>query len=93
MKDKLVKVVKSKKEGKKYTAVFQSGKETSFGAKGYEDFTQHKDENRKRLYRKRHQKDLKPKDPRRAGYLSMEILWSKPTLKEGIKHYKQKYNM
>jgi len=93
MKDKLVKVVKSKKPTKKYDAHFQSGKVTSFGAKGMDDFTKSKNVEQKNRYRKRHKKDLKTGDPRRAGYLSYEILWSKPTLREGIKEYKRKYGM
>lgn len=93
MKDKLIKVVKSKDPKKKYEAVFSSGKRTKFGSKGYEDFTTHKDVERMKRYRKRHEKDLKTGDPTRAGYLSMDILWSKKTLKEGIEYYKKKHNM
>lgn len=35
-------------------------------------------------YRKRHEHD--PKSINTAGYWARELLWSKPTLKEAIKH-------
>ena len=40
---------------KKYTAVI-GGRSIHFGASGYEDYTIHKDDKRKELYIKRHEK-------------------------------------
>ena len=40
---------KSTNDNKKYDA-YVEGKKVSFGARGYSDFTQHKDEERKRNY-------------------------------------------
>ena len=94
---KLLKIIPSTNKVKKYTAVFlkDDGKEkkTSFGAKGYSDFTIHKDEKRKASYRSRHQKDLATKDPTRAGFLSYYILWNKTSLKASIADYKRMFNM
>ena len=39
----------------KYLIITAQGKKVRFGAKGYEDFTIHKDEERKQRYIKRHQ--------------------------------------
>lgn len=75
----------------KYIAVFSNGVHTPFGAIGYEDFTMHKDEERRRRYVGRHKKDLQTKNPYRAGYLSMYILWNKPTIEASIKDYNDRF--
>ena len=77
----------------KYVAVFDDGEEVSFGALGYEDFTQHGDKHRKKLYLARHRKRENWNDPKTAGALSRWILWNKPTLKESIKSYIKKFDM
>ena len=46
---------KSTNDNKKYDANVE-GKKVSFGAKGYSDFTQHKDTERKQRYIDRHKK-------------------------------------
>tara|TARA_R110002012_G_scaffold78840_1_gene200760 strand:- start:307 stop:597 length:291 start_codon:yes stop_codon:yes gene_type:complete len=95
---KLIKVIKSDKPLKKWTAIFKKddGKEKkiSFGATGYGDYTLHKDKERRERYRKRHEKDLKTNDPTRAGYLSYYLLWGNSTsLKKNIQDYKKKFNL
>jgi hypothetical protein len=40
----------------KYFIITSSGHKVSFGAKGYQDFTIHKDEDRKQRYINRHKK-------------------------------------
>ena len=65
-------------------------KTVHFGAKGMSDFTKHKDKERRERYIKRHLKDLRTGDPTRAGYLSMYVLWNKPTLKASIADYKKR---
>jgi hypothetical protein len=92
----LTSVEKSPLAGKKWRANFKDGdkrKHTDFGAEGMEDYTMHKDPKRKELYRKRHAKDLNTNDPTRAGYLSMYILWNKPTITESIADYKKMFKM
>jgi hypothetical protein len=90
---KLLKVVPSTNFTKKYDAHFSDGTKTSFGASGYEDYTQHGDVERRRLYRLRHKKDLETGDATRAGFLSFHLLWNKPTLKASIEDYKNRFNM
>ncbi len=46
----IVEIIKSKKPNKKFDAVIDKTKTVSFGAKGYSDFTIHKDEDRKDRY-------------------------------------------
>ena len=77
----------------KYVAVFDSHKKVPFGALGYEDFTQHGDAYRKKLYLNRHRKRENWNDPRTPGALSRWILWNKPTIEASIKHYIKKFDM
>jgi hypothetical protein len=90
---KLLRITESPLKTKKYRAYFDNGKHTDFGAKGYEDFTIHKNPERARLYRARHKKDLETNDPTRAGFLSYYVLWSAPTFDEGLRIYKNKFHM
>ena len=69
-------------------------KTTYFGAKGYSDYTIHKDKERRSRYRKRHKKDLNTNDFTRAGYLSYYILWGEATnLRDAVKAYKKRFNL
>ncbi len=95
---KLIKVVKSKVEGKKYDAHFEMDnrkiKVVPFGAQGYSDFTQHKDTERKALYIKRHKVNEDWSDPTSRGALSRFILWGdSPNIKEAIRLYKERFNL
>jgi len=91
---KLLKVVPSTNFTKKYDAHFSDGTKTSFGDSNYEDYTQHGDVERRRLYRIRHQKDLQTNDPTRASYLSFYILWGDSTsLRTNIASYRRRFNM
>ena len=98
---KLIKVVKSEKEKKKWKAIFKldNGKEktTHFGYYNINDlkndYTLHANKERRERYRKRHEKDLKTNDPTRAGYLSYYLLWNKKTLASSIKDYKKRFKL
>jgi len=90
---KLLKVEKLYNDEKKYKAIFDDGKEVKFGASGYQDFTIHRNIIKKNSYISRHSKDLDTNDPRKPGYLSMYMLWNKPTLKESIADYKKRFNL
>ena len=64
-------------------------KTTLFGRRGYEDYTIHKDKDRRERYRTRHAKDLRTQDPTRAGFLSYYLLWGPSTsLSQNIRYYK-----
>jgi len=74
----------SKKSDKKYDAVIDGKKTVSFGAKGYSDFTQHKNIERKQRYINRHKKAENWNDPTTAGFYAKNVLWSKPTLSSSV---------
>lgn len=89
---KLVKLIRAKPP-KKWMAVFEKNGKTYhrwFGAHGYEDYTMHKNRERRDKYRLRHRKDLRTKDPMRAGYLSYFILWNKVSLRSSVKDYRRR---
>lgn len=87
---KLVSITKSPVAGKKWRATFSDDTTTDFGATGYSDYTKHRDKERRESYIARHKSDLATGDPTRAGYLSMFILWNKPTLEASIADYKRR---
>lgn len=92
---KLVKLIRAKPP-KKWMAVFEKNGKTYhrwFGAHGYEDYTMHKDRERRERYRNRHLKDLRTKDPMRAGYLSYFVLWNKTSLEASLKDYKRRLDV
>ncbi len=78
----------------KYTAIFDDGSKTSFGHQDYEDYTQHHDKERRANYRRRHEGDLRTQDPKRAGFLSMYLLWGDSTsLARNLADYKRRFKM
>jgi hypothetical protein len=96
----MVKVVitKSTVKGKKYTAIFYDKdkkiKTTHFGQAGADDYTLSRDKEQRTRYRNRHEKDLKTRDYKRAGFLSYYILWGESTsIKQNIKSYKSRFNL
>jgi hypothetical protein len=78
----------------KYTAIFDDGTRTSFGHQDYQDYTQHHDKERRRLYRERHATDLRTHDPKRAGFLSYYLLWGDSiSLEKNLSDYKKRFNL
>ena len=58
----------------KYYIITASGKKIYFGAKGYSDYTIHKDPERKGRYLKRHEGDGKTVDTN--GFWATNLLWN-----------------
>ena len=83
---------KSTNNDKKYDA-YVEGKKVSFGARGFSDFTQHKDIERKQRYIDRHKKNENWNDLKTAGAWSKGILWNKPTIRESIASMEKKFNI
>ena len=75
---KLYTVYKSELASKKYDVYIMNTtgrvKKVPFGAKGYSDFTIHKDKDRRERYRSRHAND-KLDDPTKSGFWSWYALW------------------
>ena len=79
---------------KKYM-VKVGNKTIHFGAKGYEDYTTHKDPLRKQRYINRHKnnEDWSIQGIQTAGFWSRWLLWSEPTLKESIQKIENKFGV
>lgn len=93
---KLIKLEPSNLKTKKYKAILEdNGKQytVQFGAKGYEDFTTHKDESRKQRYITRHQANEDWTDPLTPGFWSKHLLWNKPTIKASLADLRKKFNL
>ena len=71
----------------------------NFGAEGYEDYTIHKDPERRKKYINRHKNSEYPlwahtkEDLMTPSYLARYILWEKPDLDEAIKYVEKKQNV
>ena len=81
----LLKLINSKKiYGDTYLYVNST---TKFGQTNQKIGTNidHNDKKLRTNYIKRHLKDLKTNDYKRAGYLSLFLLWNRPNLKESVK--------
>jgi hypothetical protein len=80
----------------KWIGVFE-GEDTSrripFGAKGYEDYTQHKNPLRRENYLTRHRAREDWKDPMTAGALSRWILWEHPSIDQSVREFKRKFSL
>jgi hypothetical protein len=87
-------VSKSTRQGKKYMAKVQSKdggtKTVHFGATGYKDFTQHKDEDRKANYLARHKANEDWTDPKTAGFWARHLLWNRPSLQASARELRSK---
>ena len=95
----MIKVKSFKKlrgNSKKYEITFEKNGKIyvrKFGAAGMSDYTLHKDKERRERYISRHKKDLRTNDPMKPGYLSMYILWNKPSVKASLADYKRRLNI
>lgn len=93
-----VKIVKSHLPAKKFDAIFTFGdghtKTIPFGAKRYEDYTEHHDPIRRERYLKRHNVNEDWSDYMTPGSLSRYVLWGESTsLKENIKEFKRRFHL
>ena len=79
-------ISKSEKADKKMKAVIDGKKTIHFGAKGYEDFTTHKNPERKQAYLNRHKKNENwgASGVDTAGFYAKNILWNKETLTKSV---------
>ena len=68
-------------------------KTTHFGAKGYEDYTTHGDDERKDRYIQRHKTRENFADYKSAGSLSYHILWNKPSVSLSYNDYLKKFRL
>ena len=94
-----VSIKKSTNKNKKMMATFFYNKERTqkktihFGASGYDDFTKTGDEDQKKRYLARHQKNENWNNYDTAGSLSRYILWNKKSLSSSIADYVKRFNL
>lgn len=89
-----VEIRPSQKAEHKFDAVLtKSGrrKVISFGGKGYSDFTQHKDPDRKRAYLARHAPREDWNNVESAGFWARWLLWNKDTLRGSVADINRKF--
>jgi hypothetical protein len=77
----------------KYYVILPSGKKLKFGNKNYEDYTIHRDDERKARYLARHQKRENWNDINTAGAWSRWLLWNKPTIKASYEDIKRRFKL
>lgn len=84
----------STRQDKKWSVVLPN-KTIHFGARGYSDYTIHKDTSRKDNYIKRHapRENWEKSGIETAGFWSRWLLWNKPSIKESIKDIENKFNV
>ena len=82
----------SNRADKKYY-VYDGRKKIYFGAVGYQDYTIHKDINRKERYNSRHRVRENWDDPETAGFWSKWILWNKPSIRQSVNDTKKRFGI
>lgn len=85
---------RSTNAAKKYAAVI-GNKTVNFGAKGYSDYTKHKDYSRMKRYSIRHKsrENWGKSGIKSAGFWSKWILWNKPSLAASIKDTEKRFGI
>lgn len=91
----LLENLKKKRGPKKFRATLEDGRRVEFGAKGYSDFTIHKDPERMQRYLNRHRKreDWSKRGIDTAGFWSRWLLWSRPSLRGAIRLIENRFNV
>ena len=84
---------KSKSKNKKFKIT--NGKTINFGDSRYDDFTLHKNPNRKKLYLARHKKreNWNKSGINTAGFWSKHLLWNKNSLNKSIKNIEDRFRI
>jgi hypothetical protein len=92
---KVVLLTPSKSSSKKWSVNIDGSKTIQFGANGYDDYTIHKDSERKERYveRHKHRENWTKSGLYTAGFWSRWLLWNKPSLRASIKDTEQKFNL
>jgi len=83
---------KSNRKNKKFMIMMVDNMFHHFGDARYEDYTTHKDIERKNRYIKRTSKQPQG-NIHTPAFWSLNILWNKRTLKESIKDTERRYNI
>lgn len=95
---KYAKLSPATQKGKKYKIELYDKdkkrvKTIAFGAVNYEDYTDHKNDERRDRYLQRHRSAEDWSDPTTAGAASRYVLWSAKTVSGGFQNYLTRYNL
>ena len=90
-----IQLKKSPIKNKKFRVTFENKSYIDFGARGYSDYTKHKDSDRMERYLNRHRKreNWTKSGIKTAGFWSRWLLWSKPSIKNAKKLISKKFNI
>lgn len=84
----------SERNNKRYkVSRYGSNKHINFGDPNYDNFTIHKNNNRKINYLSRHKSRENWNDPNTAGFWSTNLLWNKPTIEDSIKDIEKRFKI
>lgn len=88
-------IYKSSRKDKKLMVITPTNKKIHFGASNYEDYTTHKDKDRRNSYLLRHVKNeiWTIKGINTAGFWARWILWNKKSIKQSIKDTEDKFGI
>ena len=90
---KKVRLTTSPLLSKKMRVHFPDGRHVDFGARGYSDYTMHKDPVRRTAYLKRHVVREDWTDMYTSGFWARWLLWEKPTLKEAKAYMARRFSI
>lgn len=95
---KLISLIRAKDNIHKFQAILEYEDHVyhvKFGAKGYSDYTIHKDPERKKKYIKRHEsrENWTASGVLTPGFWSRWVLWNLPTLHQSISYTKKRFNL
>ena len=83
---------KSNRKNKKFVIIMDDNMKHHFGQSGYEDYTIHKDIERKNRYLKR--SSNQPQDNIHSpAFWALNLLWNKPTLEQSIKDVEKRFKI
>lgn len=93
-----VKLIKLNTGRKKYKAIIKhkdKKRTVWFGARGYEDYTTHKNKERKRRYIARHRarENWDKSGIYTAGFWSKHLLWNKPSISASKRSIARRFNV
>lgn len=77
-------ITKSDRKGKRYTATLTNAdrrRTVHFGSDSHENFTIHKDVDRRARYLARHRANENWRNPDKSAFWARWLLWNKPTLR------------
>ena len=86
----IIKIRPSKRKGKKLEATLDNGRVFHFGSKTSKTFSEGASLEKKKNYIARHKVNEDWTKPN-AGSLSRFVLWSKPTIEQGMQEFNKKF--